>query len=194
MPVTVLIKIINCSRNAGETFIVNQPIVHSLLKSVKREIYQYCTYCSGLCRVRIHCQRPISSRYRRLPLGKLEAAKKEFAEMEAQGIIRKAKCSWALPLHIMEKADGTWRPCGDYKLLNIATKPDLYPPPHMEDLSARLSSKKVFNKLDLRKGYYQVPVSPGTSRRLPSSPPFGCTSFSRCLSGCAMLGSPSSSS
>ena len=31
----------------------------------------------------------------------------------------------------------------------------MYPPPHMEDLSARLASKKVFSKLDLFKGYYQ---------------------------------------
>ena len=47
------------------------------------------------------CQRPISLRYCRLPPGKLEAAKKEFAEMEAQGILRKAKGSWASPLHMV---------------------------------------------------------------------------------------------
>jgi len=29
----------------------------------------------------------------------------------------------------------------------------------MEDLSARLAGKTVFSKLDLRKGYYQVPVA-----------------------------------
>ena len=57
------------------------------------------------------CQRPISLRYRRLAPGKLEAAKKEFAEMEAQGIIRKAKGSWASPLHMVEKTDGTWASC-----------------------------------------------------------------------------------
>ena len=53
------------------------------------------------------CQCPISSRYCRLATGKLEAAKKEFAEMEALGNIRKAKGSWALPLQMVEKADGT---------------------------------------------------------------------------------------
>ena len=125
------------------------------------------------------CQRPISSRYRRLAPGKLEAAKKEFAEMEAQGIIRKAKGSWASPLHMVEKADGTWRPCGDYRLLNIATKPDLYPPPHMEDLSARLSGKKVFSKLDLRKGYYQVPVAPKDIEKTAVITPFGLYEFLR---------------
>ena len=38
-------------------------------------------------------------------------------------------------------------------------KPNLYPPPHLEDLSAHLASMTVFSKLDSRKGYYQVPVA-----------------------------------
>ena len=97
--------------------------------------------------------------------------------MEAQGIIRKAKGSWVLPLHMVEKADGMWRPCSDYRLLNIATKPNLYLPPLMEDLSARLSGKKVFSKLDLRKGYYQVPVSPKDIEKTAVSTPFGLYEF-----------------
>ena len=105
------------------------------------------------------CSRPVTSRYRRLDPEKLEVARKEFAEMEAQGIVARSSSSWASPLHMVEKADGSWRPCGDFRLLNLATKPDLYPPPHMEDLSARLAGMKIFSKLDLRKGYYQVPVA-----------------------------------
>ena len=58
---------------------------------------------------------------------------------------------------MVEKSDGSWWPCGDYWQLNLVTKRDMYLPPHMEDLSARLASKKVFSKLDLRKGCYQVP-------------------------------------
>ena len=58
-------------------------------------------------------QQSISSHYCRLPPCKLEVAKKEFVEMEAQGSIRRAKGSWASPLHMVEKADGTWCPFGD---------------------------------------------------------------------------------
>ena len=61
----------------------------------------------------------------------------EFLAMEQQGIVRQSKSSWASPLLLVKKKDRTWWPYGDYKL-NLVTKPDLYPPPHIEDLSTKL--------------------------------------------------------
>ena len=71
------------------------------------------------------CSCPVTSRYRRLDPEKLEVARKEFAEMEAQGIVARSNSSWASPLHMVEKADSSWQPCGEYRLLNLATKSDL---------------------------------------------------------------------
>ena len=123
--------------------------------------------------------RPVASRYRRLDPERLAAAKAEFAAMESQGIIRRSKSSWSSPLHMVEKSDGSWRPCGDYRRLNLATKRDMYPPPHMEDLSAQLAGKKVFSKLDLRKGYYQVPVAAKDVPKTAVITPFGLFEFLR---------------
>ena len=47
----------------------------------------------------------------------------------------------------------------DYRQLNLATKPDLYLPLHIEDLSTKLEGMKVFSTINLRKGYWQVPVA-----------------------------------
>ncbi len=58
----------------------------------------------------------------------------------------------------MLKEDGSWRPCGDYRSLNLATKPNTYPLLNIQDPSARLHGCRIFSKLDLRKGYYQIPV------------------------------------
>ena len=74
-------------------------------------------------------------------------------------------------MHMVEKSDVSWRPCSDYRRLNLVTKRDMYLPPHMEDLLAQLASKKVFSNLDRRKGYNQVPVAkqdvPKTAASLP---------------------------
>ena len=123
--------------------------------------------------------RPIASRYRRLDPEKLAIAKKDFEELEKQGVVRRSKSAWSSPLHMVAKADGTWRPCGDYRRVNLVTRPDMYPPPHMEDLSAKLAGKMYFSKLDLRKGYYQIPVAAPDVQKTAVITPFGLYEFLR---------------
>ena len=60
--------------------------------------------------IKTTCQRPVTTRYRRLDPLKLEAAKKEFAELERQGIIQHSNSSWSSPLHMVKKVDGSWLP------------------------------------------------------------------------------------
>jgi len=101
-----------------------------------------------------------AARYRRLDPIKLRAAREEFRQLEEQGIVRWSFSHWASPLHMVRKADGSWRLCGDFCLVNAATRPDRYTSPNLADLTACLDGCKVFSKLDLRKGYHQVPVEP----------------------------------
>ena len=90
---------------------------------------------------------PITAKARRLDPEKLAAAKKEFAAMEAAGIIRRSDSAWASPLHLVKKADGSWRPTGDYRRLNRVTVPDNYPVPNILDFSANLAGKRFFSRL-----------------------------------------------
>ena len=43
--------------------------------------------------------------------------------------------------------------------MNNVTVPDRYPLPNIADFTSRISGSTVFSKLDLQKGYYQVPVA-----------------------------------
>jgi hypothetical protein len=98
--------------------------------------------------------RPVTARFRRWDPEKYTAAKAAFAKLEQQGIIRWSTSCWASPLHMVRKADGGWRPCSDFRQLNLITEPDQYPLPRMDNLAGRLKGCRIFSKLDLKQGYH----------------------------------------
>ena len=120
---------------------------------------------------------PVFSRYRRLAPDRLAAAKKVFQDMEKLGICQKASSPWASPLHLVEKKDGSLRPCGDYRRLNVITEPDHYPLPNIADITTFLHGSKIFSTLDLLKGYYQVPMHPDDIPKTAVTTPFGTFTF-----------------
>ena len=127
---------------------------------------------------------PVFAKARCLDPLRLQQAKAEFAKLEAAGIIRCSNSPWSSPLHLVPKPDGSWRPCGDYCCLNLATTPDCYPLPNLQDLTARLHGTTIFSKLDLVKAYHQVPVHPSDIPKTAVITPFGL--FEYLYSTCPM--------
>jgi hypothetical protein len=60
----------------------------------------------------------------------------------------------------VQKNDGTWRLCIDYRPLNKSTVRNHYPIPRIDDLLDQLRGENFFRKIDLKSGYHQVPIEP----------------------------------
>lgn len=120
---------------------------------------------------------PLFARPRRLPPDRLAAARREFELMQSLGVCRPSSSSWASPLLLVPKKDGSFRPCGDYRRLNNVTVPDRYPLPYLQDFTSNLAGKRVFTKLDLVRAYHQVPVAPADVHKTAVTTPFGLFEF-----------------
>ena len=55
---------------------------------------------------------PVYCRPRRLSPEMLNVVKAEFDKLLKQGIVSRSNSNWASPLHLVKKADGSYRPCG----------------------------------------------------------------------------------
>jgi len=58
----------------------------------------------------------------------------------------------------VKKKDGTLRLCIYYRQLNIVTIKNKYSLPRIDDLFDQLKGARVFSKIDLSSGYYQLRI------------------------------------
>ncbi|CAH8602562.1 unnamed protein product [Dicrocoelium dendriticum] len=97
--------------------------------------------------------------FRRIPQNTLVEIQKQVTEMESKGIIRRTHSPYSSPVLLTKKADGTYRFCIDFRELNRVTVKDAFPMPQMEEIFSSLHSAKQISLIDLRSGYWQLPIA-----------------------------------
>ena len=102
--------------------------------------------------------RPIYKNPYRMGSEELPELKKQLDEQLRKGFIRPSVSPWGSPVLFVSKKDGTIRLCVDYRSLNEVTIKNEYPLPKIDDLFDQLNGAKVFSKIDLRSGYYQLKI------------------------------------
>ena len=76
----------------------------------------------------------------------------------AANIIKESHSRWSNPVVLISYPNGKHRLCIDYRKLNDKTKKTSYPLPRIDDIFDMLGGSLYFTTLDLKSGYYQVPL------------------------------------
>ncbi|KAG1139274.1 hypothetical protein G6F37_013186 [Rhizopus arrhizus] len=110
---------------------------------------------------------------RRLSPKEKQALQDEVDKMLKAKVIRPSNSPWSSPPILVPKPDGSMRLCNNYRGINAVTKKDKYPLPRMDDIIDKLSGAQWFSSIDLKSGYWQIPVAEQDKCKTAFSTPSG---------------------
>lgn len=105
---------------------------------------------------------PIKQRYRPRNPAMQQIIDNEIAAMERDGVIEPSHSPWNSPIVLTKKKDGGYRFCIDFREVNKVSEPDAYPLPQITATLDKLRGARYLTTLDLKQGYWQVPLSPAS--------------------------------
>ena len=96
----------------------------------------------------------------RLSQLELRELKQQLDQLLRDGKIKPSTSPYDAPVLFAKKKNDKLRMCIDYRALNSQTIQNRYALPRIDELFDRLHGAKVFSKLDLTSGYYQIAIKP----------------------------------
>lgn len=109
--------------------------------------------------------RPVYVRPYRYSQEKKKIINEQVQEMLARDVITPSTSPYNAPIIIAKKKDGRNRFCVDYRKLNAVTESEASTLPIIQETLSDLGTASIFTTLDLKSGYWQIPLI-NTSRRL----------------------------
>jgi hypothetical protein len=114
--------------------------------------------------IQVTDETPIRRRPYPIPHALREEVQGDIENMLKMGVISTSNSPYAFPLVAVRKSDGTLRSCVDMRLLNQVTVFDAEPVPDQEEIFAKLANDQYFTKIDLSKGYWQIPMDEASKK------------------------------
>ncbi|KAK7095859.1 hypothetical protein V1264_005220 [Littorina saxatilis] len=132
---------------------------------------------AGECEIVLESEKPVRVKQYPLPHSQSESVQSEIDSMLKLGVIEKTSSPYSSPILLVKKKDGTMRFCVDFRQLNKQVRFDAEPLPDIDSLFASLTHAQYFTKLDLTKGYWQIPLKESDKCKTSFSAPSGQYQF-----------------
>lgn len=127
---------------------------------------------------------PVVRRPRRLSYHEKQIVEKQIKEWISEGVVKPGNSQYASTVTLAKKKDNSDRVCLDFRAVNKKIVKDRYPLPLIEDVLDALQGARVFSTIDLKNGFFHVPVEKESQKYLSFvthsgqyiclKTPFGC--------------------
>jgi len=121
--------------------------------------------------------KPIKLKPYKLSKEHSDILKNEIISLLEKGLITPSHSPWSFPVLLVQKKNGKWRMCIDYRKLNEITIKDSYALPFIDELISSVKGAKIFSALDLYSGYHQIPMKPEDIEKTSFTTKFGNYNF-----------------
>ena len=127
--------------------------------------------------IKLTIETPVQIKQYPLPFSMLETVGDEIRSMIDLGVVECSGSPYCSPVVIVKKKDNSYHFFTDFIVLNKITVFDAEPMPNMEQTFPKLAGYKFISKLDLSKGYWQIPLSEYSKKYTAFQTPVGLFQF-----------------
>ncbi|XP_041356959.1 uncharacterized protein LOC121374100 [Gigantopelta aegis] len=164
---------------------VNSGLAWDQIQEVRKLLYEYSDVLSdspgytslASHDIRLLSDTPVRVKPYPLPFAMRDVVDDEVRSMLQMDIIEYSDSPYSSPIVIVKKKDGTNRFCIDFRRLNKITIFDAEPMPNADEIFAKLNGCRYISKLDLSKGYWQLPLTESAKGLTAFQTPMGLFQF-----------------
>ncbi|XP_030847917.1 uncharacterized protein LOC115926774 [Strongylocentrotus purpuratus] len=133
--------------------------------------------------INVNDSTPFRERSRRVAPSDLKDLQQHLQQLLDHKVIKESRSPYASPIVLVRKKNGSLRMCVDYRTLNSRTIPDQYAVPLIQEAIDCLNGNKWFSVIDLKSGFYQIPMREEDKEKTAFICPLGFYQFERMPQG-----------